>query len=697
MGEVEDREVEVGHSDRSKTPIEPYLSDQWYVKMGDVEGGVVMAHGTDKEHRSAGLVQAAIDAVTDGRVTFHPERYTKTYLDWLAEKRDWPISRQLWWGHRIPVWAKQGTFAELDLSELAPLFDKAAGRAVVRLHRHDEGTSLKLDGPTRPESVAADEACSLDVCLLEDDEELIRLIEPLGYERDPDVLDTWYSSALWPFSTLGWPDPESAPINEGQRPLGAVDGQKDALEAYYPGSCLVTARDIITLWVARMVLAGLYDVGDIPFTDVFIHANILDGKGERMSKSKGNGIDPVDIIERYGTDALRYVLCDAQTGSQDIKLPVTAICPHCEHHNDLAKTATGRTIFIRVCKKCGEEFDILGTMEEMARGTLISERFDTGRAFCTKLWNSARFALINLDVDDTAAAAVTVEDLELEDRWLLDGLNQAIAAVTEGLEGYEPSDAIGAAREWFWGSLCDWYLELIKPRLADDPSSRSAQVARAVLAYALDQVLRLLHPFVPFVTEYLWGRLGELRPGRSLGQLSQLDGSELLITARWPRPVDGFDQPELRQTFGTLQDITRAIREVRATAGIGPRKPLKVTVKTTAARAAELEPHFDVVTRLAFVEEATFDSEASREKGSAVSVLGDVQLFVHDVIDDEAERQRLRKEQKKLSKEVKSTAKRLENPNFVSKAPPEVVAELRERLEGFRGRLEAVEKALEQL
>jgi valyl-tRNA synthetase len=698
LGEIEDRDVEIGHSDRSKTPIEPYLSDQWYVRMGDVEGGVVMARGTGKEHRATGLVQAAMDAVTSGRVRFHPERYATTYLDWLAEKRDWPISRQLWWGHRIPVWARQGLWAGLDVAGLASLLREGEGRVAIRVHRLDAGDSVALDAVESAArlGIAPSERCSIDVCLLEDDEALTTMLDQLGFERDPDVLDTWYSSALWPFSTLGWPDPGSAPVGEGQTPLGSVGGRPDCLSAYYPGSCLVTARDIITLWVARMVLAGLYDVGDVPFSDVFIHANILDGKGERMSKSKGNGIDPVDIIERYGADAMRYVLCDAQTGAQDIKLPVAAICPTCGHHNDLTKTRTGHSIFVRVCGSCGNELDILGTLPDLPRGKLISERFDEGRAFCTKLWNSARFAFMNLHADDAGAGAFDPAELEIEDRWVLDGLDRTVATVTRCLEEYDPSGALGAARDWFWGSLCDWYLELIKPRL-QQPGSASARTARRVLAYALDQVLRLIHPFVPFISEHLWGRLGEIVPSRGLGDFAPLDRSNLLITARWPEPRPAFARPDLRESFAVLQQITRAVREIRASSGVGPRAPLSVTIRTTDEHAKALAMDFHVVERLAFIESVGFDPRAVRKPGSAVAVLGDLQLFVHGVIDDQAERQRLTKERAKLLKDVEGTEKRLTNPSFVAKAPVEVVRELRERLEGFKARLDLVERTLREL
>ncbi|PIE17457.1 MAG: valine--tRNA ligase [Proteobacteria bacterium] len=702
LAAVEDREVEIGHSDRSKTPVEPYLSDQWFVHMGDVEGGVTMGRGTAKAFASPGLVQAAMDAVQDGRVTIHPERYKKTYLDWLAEKRDWPISRQLWWGHRIPVWSKRAAFSELDLGELAPFFtDLGTDKIAVRLQRLDLQQSIRLaSGELGVDLPAADERCAIDICLLDDDEVLVQALEAKGYERDPDVLDTWFSSALWPHSTLGWPDPASAPIGAEQASLAVVDGAPDALDFYYPGSCLVTGRDIITLWVARMVLAGLYNLGDVPFRDVFIHANILDGKGERMSKSKGNGIDPVDIIEQYGTDAMRYVLCEMQTGTQDIRLPVIANCPSCGAENDLAKAkAAERSVFIRVCGRCKGEFDVLGTMPNVPAAKLVSKRFEVGRGFCTKLWNSARFAFLNLE-GGAIAESVSPEQLALEDRWVLDGLNEAVAAVQRALEDYNPANAIGAVRDFFWNALCDWYLELIKPRLSAESEggadSPSAQVARRVLAYCLDQVLRLLQPFVPFITEHLWQKLDELVPERSLGEWAQLERSELLVSAAWPRSREALSNAALREIFAELQAQTRAVRDVRASAGVSPRQHLEVTTKVPAARVEALTAHKHVVDAMANCAVTVVDA-ATRREGDAVKVAGELEIFVHGVIDDAAERKRLEGEKKKAQKELTVCEKKLGNPKFVDRAPAEVVAEQRERAERYRAELEAIERALSQL
>ncbi|MBV9122491.1 MAG: valine--tRNA ligase, partial [Planctomycetes bacterium] len=352
----EDRDIELAHSDRSKTPIEPYLSDQWFVSMG-------------------GLAQAAMEVVKDGKVQFFPGRYAKTYLDWLGEKRDWCISRQLWWGHRIPIWYARCPEAELK---------KAFGDRRDVVWRLDEDNGQWL------------------VCALDDlPPDALGVKYPL--EQDPDVLDTWFSSALWPHSTLGWPEPTPE------------------LRYYYPTSVLVTSRDIITLWVARMVITGLNNTGQVPFHHVYIHPKILDGFGETMSKSKGNGLDPLDIIERYGTDALRFGMVHVATETQDSRMPVSNVCPHCGNLVPVKQEHMYLRMRKVTCPHCKKPFRPGGPWPgedpELPTARQAAEKFEIGRNFANKLWNAARFLLLNLE--GYTPGAVRLEELPIEDRWIL--------------------------------------------------------------------------------------------------------------------------------------------------------------------------------------------------------------------------------------------------------------------------------------
>ena len=357
----------------------------------------------------------------------------------------------------------------------------------------------------------------------------------------------------------------------------------------------MTGRDIITLWVARMVLMGLYNLGDVPFTDVFIHATILDGKGERMSKSKGNGIDPVDIIERYGCDAMRYVLCEMQTGSQDIRLPVQAISPFTNEPVDLAKAKHGSSIFTYVCPKTGKEFDVLGTMPDIPSAKLISDRFEVGRHFCNKLWNATRFALLNLE--QAPFAELNPAALPFEERWILSRLTRAITEVQQQLAAYNPSAALSVARDFFWSELCDWYLEMIKPRLhADDADS-----ARQVLAFCIDQTLRLFQPVLyPFVTDFLWQNLNEHAARRGIE--SQLQTPDTIAHAPWPQPNAGWQDAQLEQQVDFLQNVIRAIRDIRSQYTVPPKQRVQVRIKTVGEAPAILNTGLIHIQGLAGVE-----------------------------------------------------------------------------------------------
>ncbi|HJS08243.1 MAG TPA: class I tRNA ligase family protein, partial [Pirellulales bacterium] len=391
--EVEDREIDLAHSDRSKTPIEPYLADQWFVKMDE-------------------LAQSAMDAVTSGRVKITPERYAKGYLDWLNEKRDWPIGRQLWWGHRIPVWRvslNYGGSITADRNTVAETLKRSQEEAPSQLRKYllagglkEEEFAMQLDdemlyccilNPLGDQALSAvsqywnalesaiesrtgSDMASIDEFNLGEFATAAASIPSrkviFRMDREDDVLDTWFSSALWPHSTLGWPD------------------ETPELKKFYPTSVLITSRDIITLWVARMVLAGLYNVGDVPFHEVYITPKILDGYGETMSKSKGNGVDPLDIIEKFGADALRFGLAHLTTDTQDVKLPVDFECPHCG--TQFAQTKKNRQLPRIECEKCGKPF---GTQwaekpedKALPRGTVVNEKFELGRNFANKLWNA---------------------------------------------------------------------------------------------------------------------------------------------------------------------------------------------------------------------------------------------------------------------------------------------------------------------
>ncbi len=639
---MEERAIDLAHSDRSKTPIEPYLSDQWFVAMDD-------------------LAQGAIDAVEDGRVQFFPSRYAKTYLDWLGEKRDWCVSRQLWWGHRIPIWYCT-TCNEADLAEAFSERDDVCWR-----EDSENGGWL----------VCAETDLSGDE--LGDGHELL---------QDEDVLDTWFSSALWPHSTLGWPE------------------QTDSLEYFYPGSVLVTSRDIITLWVARMVLTGLYNMGDIPFAHVCVHPKILDGFGQTMSKSKGNGVDPMDLIDRYGADAVRFTIASFAGETQDIRLPVGYECPECSHvtpqelKHQSATPGGGEKPRI-TCGGCQKTWQYTSPWYEPDDGEpvarMVAERFEAGRNFCNKFWNAARFAMLNLE-GFTPSELPAATELAIEDRWILSRLARTASQVTGHLDRYQFDQATRTLRDFVWNEFCDWYLEMVKPRLqAEGVGDERRAIAQRVLVGVLDSLLRLLGPTTPFITEELWERLGELAPERGLP--SPTCAEESVMRAAWVDLPEIWQDSGLEQRFERLQEVIVAVRNVRSTYSISPKVPLSLSVRCVDDVAEDLRSVAAQFQTLANAELVAIGPGVSRPNGAASFALGDTDGYVdlEGIVDREAERSKHQKERDRLAGVITGHEKKLANENFVSRAPEDVVDGVRETLRGLKAQMERVEELLEQL
>ena len=538
---VEKKKIQQPFGDRSNVVIEPMLTDQWFANAGE-------------------LAKEAIAAVEDGRTTFHPKNWEKTYFEWMRNIQPWCVSRQLWWGHQIPAWydADGGVYvAETEAEAQA----QAGGKALT---------------------------------------------------RDPDVLDTWFSSALWPFSTLGWPE------------------NTKELERFYPNTVLITAFDIIFFWVARMMMQGLHFMDEVPFKDVYIHALVRDEKGQKMSKSKGNVIDPLELVDEYGADAVRFTLA-AQAGQ-------------------------GRDI------------------------RMSKQRVEGYRNFGTKLWNAARFCEMNECAVPAGFDPQTVT--QTVNQWILSEAEATVAAVNKGLDEYRFNEAAAAAYRFTWNIFCDWHLEFAKPLLQGEDENAKAE-CRATTAYVLDIALKILHPFMPFVTEELWNQTA--------------DRETALITAAWP-DLDGFANEAAASEMSWLIDLVTDVRRLRAEMNIPAGAQLQaMAVGADEAMVACLTRNEALIKRMARLADITLGDAVP--PASAQCVVGGVTIALplEGVIDFDAERERLTKELKKLDGEITRLEKKLGNERFVANAPEAVVAEQREKLSEYSAQKEKVAEALSRL
>ncbi|MEX2027866.1 MAG: class I tRNA ligase family protein, partial [Pirellulaceae bacterium] len=503
-----------------------------------------------------------------------------------------------------------------------------------------------------------------------------------------DVLDTWFSSALWPHSTFGWPE------------------QTAELDYFYPTSVLITNRDIITLWVARMVLTGLNNMGEVPFRQVYIHPTILDAYGERMSKSKGNGVDPIDLIDKFGADSLRYGLAALTTETQDVRMPVQFECPHCQTLMD--QTKKNRELPKVPCSKCGKEFSTQWAKkpEDVAlpRAAVVSERFEVARNFMNKLWNAARFALINLEgagergqrsevsgqKSDILTRSVSEGGLELtvEDRWILSRLSTVTHSVTESLEGFHYADAAKTLYDFAWDEFCSFYVEIAKarlsqsgvlaPRVEGQVGNLPHETAQRVLAHTLDVLLRLLHPMMPFLTEEIWGLLNQVAPRRGIDDL--MEPTKQIIIAPWPRANLAHQDKQIEARFATFQAALAALREIRSRQNIASRQAIEFAVKCDAATAALLEPMKPYFQSMANAAATALGDSVTPPATHAKTTLASMEIYVDlkDLLDVKAEIAKNEQLEQKLLGIIKGKEAKLSNESFVERAPANVVQAERE-------------------
>ena len=555
LEKVEKHVHAVGHCQRCDTVIEPYLSEQWFVKIKP-------------------LAEPALRVVQEGKIRFIPERWTKVYENWMVNIRDWCISRQLWWGHRIPVY-----------------YCRDCGHLMVDRQKPEKCTKCGSS----------------------------------NIEQDSDVLDTWFSSWLWPFSTMGWPD------------------ETPDLAYYYPTDTLVTGPDIIFFWVARMIMAGLEFMSEIPFRFVYIHGIIRDELGRKMSKSLGNGIDPLEMIERYSADAVRFSLMALTSEGQDINLS--------------------------------------------------ESKFEMGRNFSNKIWNAFRFVAMNLDgeaatPDFNPAELSGSGDLELADRWILSRLNGTVQRVTQSLEAFRFNEYVEAVYSFFWHDFCDWYLELIKPRLYGTGDERAKRRALDIALHVLKVSMQLLHPVMPFITEEIWQHL------RGEGD------AESIMISPWPVAADRLIDPEADGSMAYVQDVIRAVRTIRGEMNVPHGKKADLFIhEEDAGRAALLRENSAYFENLAAVRKLVVGPEVQKPPQSASAVVDGTEIYLplEGLIDIAVEKARLEKEISRLEAQLEKLNLKLTNRNFLERAPKEVVEKERAKKAQFEENLEKLRRNLESL
>lgn len=659
---IKDYSHSVGHSYRSHVPIEPYLSDQWYVRVTDDRLCNEALRALSKnQYDGTPPPRASGPKNGDGELSFSPDRYAHSYQSWHENLRDWCISRQLWWGHRIPVWSK--TFASNEDIK----WPDEGHEAVASNQEIDEG-----DGSTR-----------VYICIRGGHEDIERKIEESGFVRDDDVLDTWFSSALWPISTMGWPLPEAFPETAG------------LLEKFNPTSVLCTGRDIITLWVSRMVMFNRYfRNGVLPFQDVYINPMIQDGFGQRMSKSLGNGVDPRDIIATHGADALRYTMVQLATGTQDVRLGVDLICPHTgkAFAPEYVTSSTGHEVMAPIQdspedknKKISTLYGLLiGAAEDCEETPLAmntSSRFDIGRNFANKFWNANRFALMNIS---TPAECVPTDDLTLVDHWMISRVSNSIIKLNAAFENYQFSVIAETIYDLLWRDFCDWYLEAIKPTIKDSPSQQR------VLHTVLDAICRVLHPICPFVTEAIWPHIQVIPCGTIEGV--NLPQSDLAATASWPDFQDITIDPTAVDSFEFAKELVIAIRTTRASQKVKPRREIELCLPEDVL--LKIKGHEVSISSLAGLQSISTPGDVSDY--FAVPFAGETihlgNLF--DEKDKEANTDKLQGEISSLEKKVAGFEARLANESYVNNAPDHVVQETRDMLDKVRIELDTARLAL---